>query len=79
MGCSSRQRARGVLTYSPMTVLKAAAVRQFKGVVTDIGRGAQRTKLAKSNGMDVYQRDVPTGGAVPPCGISNVARRSSLW
>jgi hypothetical protein len=55
---------RGVLTYSPMTGLKAAAVTQFKVVVTDIGRGAQRTKLAKSNGMDVYQQDVPTGGAV---------------
>jgi hypothetical protein len=55
---------RGVLTYSPMASLETAAITQFKVVVTDVGRGPQRTKLAKSNGMDVYQQDVPTGGAV---------------
>ena len=55
---------RGVLTYSRIRSLKTAAMTQFKVVVTDIGRGPQLGQVTESNGMAVYQEDVPTGGII---------------
>src|ERR1700744_1705448 len=54
----------GRLTYSPIGTIKTTATIQFEVVVTDVGRGLQRASLTKSNGMALYQQDVPTKGVI---------------